>query len=437
MAVNKKGLFANRKPSSEIISSGVGNFSNVLGKLEGGIQIGRVKDIILNKSYPNIDSYGGDTAIGTIFFEIQNKLSSKPLIAKPFYSQISSYPLVNELVLIFKLPNKNIGINRSEKSYYYINTISLWNHPHHNAYPNPSSTQSSLPNNNQSYSGTENGLVRKKSSNPSELLLGSPNNASQDTFIEKTNIHPLLPFAGDVIHQGRWGNSIRLGSTAKSANLINGRVNDENDGFLNNWSKNGNNGDPITIIRNGQPSNASNRGWEHITEKIEKDLSSIYLTSYQSIKLTPSSEDYSSYFTAPTLISTYKNPQILLNSNRIVLNANQDSVLIGANDNINLSSNFSVNVNTENLRINANTIKLGSKDAKESVILGDSLHSLLDNLLTSLINMARVMKTNFKYENGEVSVDYEKNQVYASVETTLELIQKDLESILSKNVKTI
>ena len=98
---------------------------------------------------------------------------------------------------------------------------------------------------------------------------------------------------------------------------------------------------------------------------------------------------------------------------------------------------FSVNVNTENLRINANTIKLGSKDAKESVILGDSLHSLLDNLLTSLINMARVMKTNFKYENGEVSVDYEKNQVYASVETTLELIQKDLESILSKNVKTI
>jgi hypothetical protein len=41
------------------------------------------------------------------------------------------------LFYYLNLPNKNIGRNTSEESYYYINMISLWNHPHHNAYPNP------------------------------------------------------------------------------------------------------------------------------------------------------------------------------------------------------------------------------------------------------------------------------------------------------------
>ena len=36
-----------------------------------------------------------------------------------------------------------------------------------------------------------------------------------------------------------------------------------------------------------------------------------------------------------------------------------------------------------------------------------------------------------------VKADITKNQVYGNVETSLQLIQEDLESILSKNVKTI
>lgn len=423
MAIPRKGLFSNQ------------NKKDSASKLSEAVTIGRVKDIILNKSYPNIKDYGGDTAIGTIFFEEQNLLSSKPLSAKPFFPQMSSYPLVNELVLLFKLPNQNIGRNRSERSYYYMNMVSLWNHPHHNAYPNPSSIQENKQSFNESYSDSEKGIQRKAEEKQEELLLGSPINPSQNTFIEKENIHPLLPFAGDIIHQGRWGNSVRLGSTAKSVNTISGRV-DKNP-YLNDWSFAGENGDPITILRNGQPQNVNNQGWEHITEKIQSDLSSIYLTSFQSINLTPSSENYRSYVNAPTSIRDYTNPQIILNSNRVVINANMDSTLIGAKDSINLNSNNSVNINTQNLRIDAGSIRLGSKDAKQDIVLGNKLYSHLDNLLTSLLQMTAIMKTNFKYENGEIVVDYEKNMVYASVETTLELIQKDLESILSKNVKTI
>ena len=40
------------------------------------------------------------------------------------------------------------------------------------------------------------------------------------------NIHPILPFAGDKIVEGRFGNSIRLGSTATTDGEI-----------KNNWSE--------------------------------------------------------------------------------------------------------------------------------------------------------------------------------------------------------
>jgi hypothetical protein len=36
-----------------------------------------------------------------------------------------------------------------------------------------------------------------------EIFLGT-------TFKERSNIHPLLPFEGDVIQEGRWGNSILM-----------------------------------------------------------------------------------------------------------------------------------------------------------------------------------------------------------------------------------
>ena len=96
----------------------------------------------------------------------------------------------------------------------------------------------------------------------------------------------MLPFAGDVINQGRWGNSIRFGSTARSLGL-------------NNWSDSGKNGDPITILRNGQPKDSTPKGWVPITEDINKDLASLYLTSTQQIPLSLSCENFLSYETPP------------------------------------------------------------------------------------------------------------------------------------------
>ena len=156
--------------------------------------------------------------------------------------------------------------------------ISLWNHPHHNAYPNP--ITKNLPNYQQNdYQQTEAGSVRRVTDGSTDIKFNSPINPSQATFIERTNIHPLLPFAGDVIYQGRWGNSIRFGSTAKP--IVGEAIND--------WSEVGENGSPLTIIRNGQNPNEGDEGWVPITENINDDLSSIYCTSTQQIPPPPAS----------------------------------------------------------------------------------------------------------------------------------------------------
>ena len=99
------------------------------------------------------------------------------------------------MVVLIDLPNTNIGNNTSEKSYYYINVISLWNHPHVNAYPNPI-----IPNIEyaKSYEQVDKGesIVIPNSSSFTPTSLNSPINPSQNTFEERADINPLLPFAG-------------------------------------------------------------------------------------------------------------------------------------------------------------------------------------------------------------------------------------------------
>ena len=93
----KRGLSANIKNDIKIPES------NPIGDpIEERIKIGRVKDIILNDKYPKFKEYGGDSAIGTIKFKPINFTTAGISFAKPFFPNISSLPLVNEIVLIFK-----------------------------------------------------------------------------------------------------------------------------------------------------------------------------------------------------------------------------------------------------------------------------------------------------------------------------------------------
>ena len=66
----------------------------------------RVKDIILDDTHPKFQLYGEWSGIGTIEYELveQPNATGTVNVATPLFPNLKSYPIVNEVVLIFALP---------------------------------------------------------------------------------------------------------------------------------------------------------------------------------------------------------------------------------------------------------------------------------------------------------------------------------------------
>ena len=178
--------------------------------LPQGLFVGRIVDIILDdQTYPEIfKNYGEWGGIGTIFFspiEVYKNLKiDDNAFARPLFPNVKNYPLKNEIVYLFAFPNNQLEENSSSMSYFYFQPLNLWNSVHHNAIPNiidgvDDSSQT------RDYEQTQAGAVRKVQDSSTEIDLGN-------TFHEKLDIRNLLPFEGDTIYEGRWGQSLRFGS---------------------------------------------------------------------------------------------------------------------------------------------------------------------------------------------------------------------------------
>ena len=335
---------------------------------------GRVKNIVLDENSRGFQTYGEWNGLGTIEFEFVNDQKSQTLSlnsALPLFSNIQNFPLVEELVLIFRLPSTDINTSTNDKRFFYLNPISLWNHPHHNALPNPIQGQAPPSSQQKDYTAIGGGSARRVTDESTEIDL---NKESGGTFREQTNIHPILPFAGDVIVEGRFGNSLRLGNTANT---------DSN--FVNNWSSEGENGNPITILRNGQPDDASRLGWLPITENINNDKASIYLTSNQKIPINTDGFLTSAFEEAPTQPSEYTSNQILLNSGRLVLNSYADSVIISANQSVSISSIEELGLTSNSsISLESGDILLGGPSANYNLVRGQELLSVLKRIVQAL-----------------------------------------------------
>lgn len=360
--------------------SGKGNGFNIGTALKAGTIIipARVISIVLNETHPKFLDLGEWNALGAVEYELVENpnINQKFPIAYPLSPNIKNYPLINEIIYLISLPNTEIGETNVSKRPYYINIVGLWNHPHHNAYP----TTPNIPTPNQSkdYTQTQAGSVRRVTDQSTEIFLGK-------TFKERSDIHPLLPFEGDFIQEGRWSNSIRFGSTVKDT--------------PNNWSSTGNNGNPLIIIRNGQPpeerqpENVSGSGWIPITEDINKDDSSIYLTSTQKIPLKAISTSYVSYSTPPTSPNEYSDKQIILNSGRLMFNSIDDHILFSSAKSINLNSVESVNIDTKKFITQADNIFLGKEElANQPLMLGNSTVDLMKNMLLAIKDISDALK---------------------------------------------
>tara|TARA_R110000787_G_scaffold89006_1_gene188592 strand:- start:1092 stop:2306 length:1215 start_codon:yes stop_codon:yes gene_type:complete len=339
-----------------------------------GVFGARVRYTILDdKTEPTVfKEFGEWSSIGSLFFsKLNNPNPAKNFttdnFAKPLFPNNKIFPLENEIVYILPLPNSDIQGDVNDVSFYYFQPVNIWNSVHHNAIPDPINGNSLPPSQQQDYEQTEAGAVRRVTDGGSEIDLGN-------TFVEKLDIKNLQPFEGDIFYEGRWGQSLRFGSTVNDSPI------------LNPWSRTGNNGDPLTILRNSQYNDGKD-AWIPQVEDINKQGSSVYMTSTQAIPIEVSSKSYSSYKTAPTSPDKFAGEQIILNSGRLLFNTKSDSILMSSKNSINLNAVNDVNIDAPRTVIQSKTVKLGDRDAFESVILGDKFFSDLSRLLTQMISL--------------------------------------------------
>lgn len=369
-------------------------------------QIGKVYGVITTENTPTkelFEKYGGWNGIGTVFYldyEQSKNLTVTDLsickTARPIHASNQNYPLVGELIYLTDAPSPiSQGSNNNNSEKYYTGTINLWNNNQQNA--------------------------------PGEGSLGK-------TFNENADIRPLISFEGDRIYQGRKGNGIRFGQTVKSK------------ADINEWSSIGNDGDPITILVNGYVT-TDKKSLKPNVEEINKELSSIYLTSTQKIPLKPGALIRNPIASAVAL-EDYTEPQIILNSDRIVLNSKKDDILLSSSGLIELNTDSIINLNSAGY-IHFN-IEPTNKDSKillgtqpggtapiEPVLLGNRTHDLLLDLLSSLSTLASYLATaNVPTSDGAIpisDVNSAGDQLFADVATLIDQLQ----TIQSQKVFTV
>ncbi len=332
-------------------STGISNaYGSIGGNQSANMSIGVVFGVITTPNTPTPEIYeknGGSAGIGTIFYLEYNNINKnkKPedvalntcLPAKPLFPFVNDYPLEGEIVILFNAPSPDSQNSPTAAPTYYLPPVNLWNSPQHN----------------------------------------SPVNDKWKTFIQSKDIKSLLSFEGDRIYQGRKGNGIRFGTTVK--------LNSD----LNEWSSVGNDGDPITILANGYATTDSSS--PHV-EEINKEKSSIYLTATQKLPLQPGASIVNPRVNT-IKPNNYYSSQIIMNSDRITLNAKKDEVLLFAKGNIELNTDNIININAGRVtHINSPSINLGTKPdgsyPTEPAVLGGQLVYAFDILIGALSKLA-------------------------------------------------
>lgn len=264
--------------------------------------------------------------------------------AYPIHTGTSTIPLVDEYVEIIKAP----AGGSAGKVDYYTAHINVWNHPQHGA--------------------TTDG-------NPPILA---------PEFIERVDINPMRPFPGDIILEGRTGQSIRF-----------------SEGFSNTPWTSPSASQPVIIITNGQVT--TQEGESYIVEDINTDAASIYLTSDHKVPLRVSKqwnrEGSTSYATAkiPLAADVYSGEQAIINSGRLYFNASKESLLLSAEEHVGILGNEVHLDATVTINLEAPTIRLTgdslNPSLQQSAVKGDELVSELTNLYNYLLNVTDLLTT--------------------------------------------
>ncbi len=290
--------------------------------------------------------------------------------ARPLDANIKNIPIIGEVVFITKGPTAYNSAGRPSKEYYYTNPVSIQSSVHHNGIPGITSF---LPD------GAD-GRDKNTRDNASDGIANKVKDRLQvketidPKFGERIDVYPIQPYPGDVIVEGRFGNSIRLGSTIDET---------RNYPIKPHW-KNGLGavGNPILIISNG--TNPTDKPFnDFIQEEIDKDDSTIWMTSGQAVKFTPGSEFTPSAKNRSVDLhnkNEFAGNQIIISSDRLILNSKKQETAIFSAEGIGLSSMKGIAIDGKDvIEVESSRVNLGV-NAVHPVLLGDVTMNWLADL---------------------------------------------------------
>lgn len=236
---------------------------------------------------------------------INDTTSKKDLYyADPLNAYQSTFPLVGEYVLLFRALGR----------YYYTGPINITRKITQNAQPLFGDlVDAAKPDNVKSRQRAALGGILKR----------KPQIKTQagDEFLE-ANVQPVKVFEGDVVYQGRYGHSIRFGTS--QMHLRPDRQS------------------PNIVLRTGQSKNSlkvENNKSSLTIEDLDADASSIYMTSDEVLPFTPATRNSSTFlYSMISKPSTFDGAQVLINSDTLVFNSKLKSIYMFSKEGIHMNS---------------------------------------------------------------------------------------------------
>lgn len=298
-----------------------------------------VVDVILDQFHPFYSKDGYNVGMVKIRLFTQDHSRDDDLLswAFPMDSTIQEMPLIGEVVMV----NKVLG------NFFYSRKLYIAHRMQENAMINLNNILNNRPDK----------LRNTTPKNEEETTLGKHRFGRY--FKPDSRVRPLKHFEGDVIIQGRMGNSIRFGSSQMQLG---------NTGMA-----------PNIILRAGQAKDVektdctSDKIFGLIIEDPDKDVSSIWMTSDQVIPFEQITKDAGS-----NLRSCVNHPQqydggsILVNSDRVMIDAKKTHIMMFANEEIYLNSYKNTSIDTDNDIILTANLNVGVYASKNIEGVADS-----------------------------------------------------------------
>jgi hypothetical protein len=316
-----------RRPAADLLATTSGQ--DTARSTQHPVYEALVVDVILDHTHPQysrVDGYNVG-AIKVRIFNVNQTLDEELLPwADPIDFTVAEMPLIGELVVIFKIRG----------NFFYTKKVPL------------------------AHRLQEDGMLKlndalnKRGINTLSSAASSGEESTIDShkfgeyFRPDSRIRQLKHFEGDVVMQGRMGNSIRFGSS---------KMDPSSEGLA-----------PNVIIRAGQGKDVEKTDisidsiFGLILEDINKDASSIWVVSDQVVPFEPTTTKAGSFMrSVSNPPQKFDKAQIILNSDRILLNSKKSHIMLFSNEGVHINSFKDTTIDTDSNIISTANIDILSK----------------------------------------------------------------------------